>query len=403
MADPIIPNPRQALAVMLSHAARHSPYYREQDWAGRVRANQTINFRDIPITAKRIVKQAPESFFSSFVPPEDGKVFDKHTSGSTGEPMPVRKTARHFGINAAENQRLRRGWGFAEHKRCVRILSHEEHLDLGSLKEEPLPGGGRQWTLVSVDSDAVFDLLRRSAATLARTFPSVMLGVLERSLEASQPLALQLISTVSELVPEELRELVRQIPGCRLVDMYGSVETGLIALQCPLCNAYHPADRHLILELIGEDGRAARPSEPARVVITPLFNAAMPLIRYETGDYAILKEQKECPRSSLAIERILGRERNLFTLANGSKLVPGLPAGSMWELGVRRFKLLQTSLSEVELHYIARADVNAIADPLFQALVDRYLSPQLKVRGLSVTDLPRSASGKYLMHESLVR
>jgi len=402
LADPIIPKPRQALAAMLSHAARHSPYYREQDWAGRVRANQTINFCDIPVTAKRIVKQTPESFFSSFVPPEDGQVFDKHTSGSTGEPMPILKTARHFRMNLAENERLRRGWGFAEHERCVRILSHEEHERLGSLKEEPLPGGGREWTFVSVDSDAVFDLLLHSGATLARTFPSVMLGVLERSLKASQPLALQLISTVSELVPDELRELVGRIPGCRLADMYGSVETGLIALQCPLCNAYHPADRHLILELIGEDGRTARPGEPARVVITPLFNAAMPLIRYETGDYAILGERKDCPRSSLAIERILGRERNLFKLANGSRLVPGLPAGSMWELGVRRFKLVQTSLKEVELRYIARAGVDAIADPLFQALVDRYLSPELKVRGLRVTELPRSASGKYLMHESLI-
>ena len=397
-----IPDPRQALMAMLSHAARHSPYYREQEWAQHLRKGRAIDFRDIPVTPKSLVKAQTDKFFSSFVPPEDGKILDKHTSGSTGEPMPVRKTARHFKINAAEYHRLRNGWRFSDHRRRVRVFSHEEHLRLGTLKEEPLPGGGTQWTIVSVDSDAVFDLLLRSSATLAIAFPSIIQGVLERSVETSQPLALQLISTVSELVPEELRQLVRQIPGCRLVDLYGCVEAGLIAVQCPLCNAYHPADRHLVVELVAEDGQAAKPGEMGRIVVTPLFNGAMPLIRYETGDYAIERVGNGCPRSNLAIERILGRERNLFTLPNGSKLVPGLPAGPMWELGVRRFKLLQTTLSEVQLHYIPRAGANEIAEPLFQALVDKYLSPILKVRALRVSDFPRSPSGKYLTHESLV-
>jgi len=402
VADPIIPKPRQALAAMLSHAARHSPYYREQDWAGRVRASQTIDFRDIPVTAKRIVKQAPENFFSSFVPPEEGKVFDKHTSGSTGEPMPVRKTERHFKVNASELIRLRNGWGFADHRRSVRVLAQERHIPLGTVKEESLPSGQRQWTIVSVDSDAVFDLLQRHSATLVITFPSVMLGVLERSLETSKPLALRLVSTITEVVPEQLHELVRQVPGCRHVDAYGSTEAGIIAAQCPICGAYHPADRHLLLEILAEDGRAARPGEMGRIVVTPLFNAAMPLIRYETGDYAILGKQRDCPRSSLAIERILGRERNLFTLPDGRKISPGLPASVLHELGARRFKLVQTTFGEVELRYIPREEHGEITREAAQAVVDTFMSPGFTVLPVRVTDLPRSASGKYLMHESLV-
>jgi phenylacetate-CoA ligase len=387
---------------MIAHAARHSPHYREQDWARRLRENRGLDLGEIPITLKRTVKAAPEKFFSSFVPPEDGKVIAKHTSGSTGEPMPVRKTARHFQINELEFHRLRNGWGFADHRRVVRVLSHEENLKLGTLKEEPLPDGGRRWTLVSVDADAVFDLLLRSSATLAISFPSVMTGVLARSLEASQPLSLRLVSTVSELVSEELRELVRRIPGCRLVDIYGSVETGLIAAQCSLCEAYHPADRHLMFELVGKDGRPVTPGEMGRIVVTPLFNAAMPLLRYDTGDYAVERIENRCLRSGRAIERILGRERNLFTLPNGSKVVPGLPAGALWELGVRRFKLLQTTLNQVELHYIPRSGIDDIPAPRFQALMDRYMSPDFQVRALRVSELSRSPSGKYLMHESLV-
>ncbi len=229
-----------------------------------------------------------------------------------------------------------------------------------------------------------------------------MTEVLERSREASQPLPLRLVSTVSELVSEELRELVRQIPDCRLADQYGSVEAGLIAMQCPLCEAYHPADRHLVFELVGTDDRPVAPGEIGRVVVTPLFNTAMPLLRYDTGDYAVERIGNRCPRSSRAIERILGRERNLFTLPNGRKVVPGLPAGLVWELGVRRFKLLQTTLHEVEFQYIPRPGNDDVPTSGFQALMDRYVSPDLKVRAVRVSELSRSPSGKYLTHESLV-
>jgi len=176
----------------------------------------------------------------------------------------------------------------------------------------------------------------------------------------------------------------------------------LIAVQCPLCQAYHPADRHLTLELMGKDDRPVMPGEMGRIVVTPLFNAAMPLLRYDTGDYAVERIGNRCPRSNRAIERILGRERNLFTLPNGRKVVPGLPIGLMWQLGVRRFKLLQTTLNEVEVHYIPRSGIDDIPAAEFQALMDRYMSCDLKVRALRVNEFSRSPSGKYLTHESLV-
>ena len=94
---------RQLLAAMLSHAAQHSPYYREQEWASRLRAGTRIHFHDIPTTPGSLVKAETEKFFASFVPPGDGRVHDKHTSGTSVEPLLVRKTDRHFQVNALAN------------------------------------------------------------------------------------------------------------------------------------------------------------------------------------------------------------------------------------------------------------------------------------------------------------
>ena len=297
-----------ALSAMLSDAAAHSPYYRDQEWAKRLRSGLMIDFHEIPITGKRLVREDAERFFSSHVAPSEGKVIARHTSGSTGEPILIRKTQRHFQINVAENRRLMQGWDLASHRRVAEIEFPDEDHPVGKLERQSLKNGAEKWKLATLDGPAAFDLFRRTSATLALAFPSIMQAALQQLAESAQPLSLRLVWTVSEVVSDELRRLVGQIPGCRLVDAYGCVEAGLIAAQCPLCDAYHPADRHLVLELVGEDGRPAGPGQMGRVVVTPLFNRAMPLIRYETGDYAVAGEASGCPRLARAIRRVIGRE-----------------------------------------------------------------------------------------------
>jgi phenylacetate-CoA ligase len=395
-------NRREALGAMLSHAAIHTPFYREQAWAERLRAGQGIAFRDIPITAKALVRDRTTEFFSTFVPPAHGEITIKPTSGSTGEPMEVRKTQRHFRINTMENQRLKRGWGYEDHKRMVHISVPYADHPAGQLDEQERANGGRRWTLYSAESHAALDLLRRVSPSLVRSSPSMILAVLEHCREKSEALPLKLVSAVAEVVPDELRDLVRQMPGCRLVDLYGTVESGLIAAQCPLCEAYHPADRHLVLELITDDGRRPEPGEMGRVIVTPLFNRAMPLIRYETGDYAVPGPANGCPRSSAAIQRIVGRERNLFKLPNGSKVLPRIPHRVVHDLALRKYKLIQRTLTDIELLYIPRDGAMQIAEEQAQGMIDRYMAPGFKVRCQRVSELPMAPSGKYLLHECLV-
>ena len=395
-------NLRQPLAVMLSHAAQHSLYYREQGWAQRMRAGDRIRFGEIPITAKALVRDRTAEFFATFIPPGDGAVIVKHTSGSTSQPMEVRKTARHFQINTAENHRLQDGWDYGSHKKTVHITMPMADHPAGQIEETGTAGGGRRWKLYSAESRAGFELLRRVCPSMVRASPSTISAVLEYGGDDLAVLPIALIATIGEVVSEELRDLVRRIPGCRLVDNYGTVETGLIAVQCPRCDAYHPADRHLVLELIADDGRPSQPGEMGRIIATTLFNRAMPLIRYETGDYATLASSNHCPRSPRAIARIVGRESNLFKLPDGRRVIPRLPHSVAHELALRQFKLIQRTLTDIELLYIPRDDGAVIADDTAQGMIDRYMAPGFRVRCMRVSELPRAPSGKYLLHECLI-
>jgi phenylacetate-CoA ligase len=396
------PGPQRALIEMLNHAARHSPYYREQDWAARLRAGQAIRISDIPITGKSAVRGDAARFYCDVIPPGDGPVQTKHTSGSTGEPLHIRKTRRAFSINDLENARLREGWDLEAHLSVAFVKNPQDDRPTGTEKEQTLENGGRMWTLHTVDTRQAFEHLRRTAATAVVIFPSVLLGALECAAEASVPLPLRLALTFSEVVPDELRELVRAIPGCRLADQYGCVEAGLIAVQCPLCDAYHPAGRHLLLELITDEGRPAGPGEMGRVIVTPFFNRAMPLVRYETGDYALVAEQGGCPRAPVSLARILGRRQNLFRLPDGRRIMPRLPSRIADRLALRRFKLFQRTPSELEFHYVPLDPRGEVAATAVQAYVDMYMAPGFTVRCVKVSEIPRAASGKYLMHESFV-
>ena len=402
MEPPRTEKPRRPLAEAVAHAARHSPFYRDQEWAARLRAGQGLAFRDIPLTAASVVKAEAARFFSGFVPPEDGAVTSKYTSGSTGEPLEVRKTARHFQINFMENQRLLAAWNAQGHRRHVHVMHPGAERPMGQILENDRENGGRTWELSSLDTTAVFDLLSRVGATHVTAFPSIIQGVLELCTGTGRALALELITTYSEVVSDELRRLAGTLPNCRVMDTYGAIEAGMILAQCASCGDYHPADRHLILELLGEDGRPVAAGEMGRVVVTPLFNKAMPLLRYETGDYAVKAKSNDCPRSSVALERIVGRQQNLFKLPDGRRVMPRLPGRVAERLALHRFKLFQKTLGEVEFHYIPRDPGAEVTDSVAQELIDMYMAPGFKVHCVRVADIPRAPGGKYFMHESFV-
>jgi phenylacetate-CoA ligase len=402
MAAELGPYEQIALHATLRHASLNSPYYRDETWADRLRRGGTAGLLEvIAVTPKTAVRDHTHRFYAEAIAPEEGKVLDKYTSGSTGEPTLIKKTIRHFQINARENARLKEGWRSGDHRKVLAIKSAREGDPFGNV-EERCDKGRTTWTLFGLDANRAFELLLKSRATMIHCYPTLAYEILRLACERNEELELGLVSTVGEIVPDELRELAGERFGCRILDVYGTIETGIIAASCAHCGEYHPAERHLAFEVLRDDGSPASPGEIGRAVATPLFNAAMPLLRYETGDYVQLAEHNSCARSSIAIHRIIGRERNMFVLPDGRKITPMVPAKIAKELGIRQFKLVQTGAEDVELRYVLEAGAAPVAAAIAQAIIDTYLSKGLRARPVELAEIPRAPSGKYLMHESLV-
>ncbi len=389
------PNP---LLDMLRHAVVHTPYYAAQDWAKDFRNGKNIEFKDIPILPQSETKKHTDKFYSTWVPPEDGAIIEKFTSGSTGEPTRILKTAKHFHFNTLENRRLKNGWGLEDHLNTVHSKSPKGETtgEIVSLKTSGI--GLKTWTIKSFHSKLVSDLIIEKNASHLHGYPSVALGVLLQRPDID----LRLISTVGETIPHELNALVAERAGLRFLDSFGSIETGIIAIKCSLCEQYHIANRHLLLEVIDDRGHPVLPGEIGRLVLTTLFNTAMPLIRYDICDFVILSENSTCQNGQIGFAKIIGREKDLFKLADGSRVTPMFDGSEMLALGVVRCKLVQVSLLSVEVQYIKRNAEIVVPSLAFQNIIDKWISPTLRAIPIEVSELLPGPNGKYRMHECLI-
>lgn len=119
-------------------------------------------------------------------------------------------------------------------------------------------------------------------------------------------LAFRGILTRGDAVDAELRTLTSKRFNAAIHDRYAPAETGCVAIQCPDTTAYHAQSEAIIVEVLNDEGQACGDGEIGRVVVTPLFNLAGPLIRYATGDFAEAGTC-ECGRSLPTLKRIAPR------------------------------------------------------------------------------------------------
>jgi len=131
------------------------------------------------------------------------------------------------------------------------------------------------------------------------------------------------------------------------------------------------------------------------VVITDLNNFSMPRLRYEIGDVAALSAEKcTCGRTLPLLDKIEGREDDIFVAENGS-FVHGVYFANLARSypGIQQFQIIQHSPREITL--------KVVKSRMFQeSEMSKYLGAIRNTMGKVnitleyVTHIEASASGK---------
>lgn len=394
---------RALLLDLVRHSATHSPHFAARMKAAGRDPSEIAEEGGLaalpPLTRKELVR-AGDALFCSFCPPSHGAINSTSTSGSTGEPVTVRRTerCRLYWRAYTLREHLWHDRDFSGRLAVVRATITEpiEAADWGipcNLLFHTGPGSAMPpsrsveeicaW-LAGFDPDHLLML------------PSVLAAVVARLAQTGQKLnRLKSVRTISETVSAEIREATSRVLGLPIRDSYTSQEGGVMATQCPE-GSYHVSET-MLLEVLNEAGEPCRAGEIGRIVVTDLVNFATPLIRYEIGDYAEVGAPCACGRGLPVIRRFLGRERNLVLLPDGSRHWPMVGFHRWGEVyTVRQFQFVQLDHTTILARMSAAGRPDPAQEARLTAIIQEALRHPFDIRyEWHETPLPRGPGGKF--------
>ncbi len=362
-----LPRPRRAALqlvqarALIRHAARHSTAWAAA-WKGlgfdpARDALTPERFARLPVVDRGWLQAAGTAASCEAVPPEHGALHEAETAGTTGLALRFRGTLLSQFMWRAITLRdhLWHRRDFSGHLAALRPLPMREVREdnWGAATAGLCDTGPATGLSVSESLDEQARWLRQENPDVLVTQPGNLRALAEWFLgHGGAPTRLSCLRSTGEPLTPAIRLLAQRAFGLPVEDAYSARETGYLALQCPRHGHLHVQEEAVILELLDEKGVAVPPGAPGRVVVTVLHNFASPLVRYDTGDWAVAGAPAcDCGRTLATLERVLGRGRNRLRRSDG---VPRWPAFDPWLLpgtqglvdwqvrqqGPRRFEML---------------------------------------------------------------
>jgi len=391
------------LEVVLAHAVDTVPFYArrltEAGYSPRMPLTPEL-FACLPLTRRSDLQTSLDVMQSMRIPADHGRRLEGYTSGSTGTPLKFFYTElSHF------------FWGaltLRDHRWRARDFSRKCGVIRAQIDGGPVAGWGPSVEVayatgpgasLNIRADIAEQLrwLEREQPAYLLTHPSNLRALALRALDDGIRIpGLCEARSFGETIEPDLRELCRRAWDVPLTDLYSAEEVGYVALQCPEHEHYHVQSENLLVEILDEQGSPASPGSIGRVVVTTLHNFAMPLIRYELGDYARVGTPCPCGRGLPVLDRIMGRQRNMVRLPDGTRHWPYFSL-SKWgfTLPVRQLQMVQHTLDHIDIRLVcgrplAAAEIDQIVDAVRDGLGHPFR--------ITVTEVPaieRSANFKY--------
>ena len=388
------------LRSLLRHAQATVPYYAEALRGLDVDGLDWESFRALPLLTSKTLQAQFDALKSSLVPPGHGSVSEGKTSGSTGIPVHFLQTAvtQLFWNALTLREHLWQERDFSAKHACIRVKVDERNWPSWGEPAAAVFRTGPMVTLnVRTDVERQLDWLLHQEPDYLITHASNLLALAELSLRRGVRLPrLRQARSYSEALRADLRETVRGAWGVEVADVYSSEEAGNIALQCPQHEHYHVQQENLVVEILDEEGQACVPGQTGRVVVTPLHNFAMPLIRYELGDYAVPGAACSCGRGLQVLAQIHGRRRNIIVLPDGRKYWPSFPRIRYSGIApICQIRLIQRTLAKVEAIYTAERPLSAEERQGMVGAIQESLGFPFQVDLIAVDTMPRQANMKF--------
>ena len=357
----------------------------------------------LPVLTKDEVRQNPDSFLSRDV--KKSTLIENATSGSTGQVFRFYTDRTNLSVSRAI---ALRAWNFSGYRVGDRMVT----LAGSALLAENMSGSrklqfalSRNMPLSSyhLDEKSVVDYISR----IERFQPKYLRGyptsiallaehVLERKLDTVHPVG---IMTTAETLSKQQRSTISAAFGCEVFDQFGCLDGGAHACECDHHAGYHIAVERAVHEFLDMNGDPVAPGEEGRIVLTDLWNDAMPLIRYDAGDMGVPGDGAcSCGRGLPLLEKVTGRTFEHIVLPDG-RLVPSMVLTDVFEHGkvataIADYQVVQEAKDRFIVILVANKDYAEGTTDVISQYMKEFLGFEPKITFSFVEEIPRTRANK---------
>lgn len=316
--------------VLVQHAARSIPFYREQFARAGLDPRDIRGAADlhrIPLVSRIDLAGRPAR---DLMPANTHleSLVSRRTSGSTGEPLTIRRTPAEEKLLALFRfrQLQRHGMRSGDRIAVIGLFSAKQEGASGALRavREAL-GRYRLYRINTLrPPDEILERIHATHADVISGFPSSLARVAQYLIESgAPPPRVRFISVGGEVATPLMKNQISEAFKATVRETYGSHEFNMIAAECPASGDMHIVDDNLILEVVGDDGAPVAPGEAGEMVGTALHSFTMPFLRYRLDDIGVQGDDGcACGAPYRTIRRVTGRMLDYFTLPGGRIVHP---------------------------------------------------------------------------------
>ena len=416
---------RPQVEALMDHAGAQLPFWRERlkaaglDPEARNYAALTLpewneRWASLPVLTRAEVQSLGDQLRPGKLPDGHGTVGESVTSGSSGRPVRIaRSTLDYFYWQAFQlREHVWRGRDISgrflsilrdDRRELMDESVHLRHMaDWGPPASVVWPTGPSFLLDYRTPIRALIETICEIKPDYLCTFSSLLLEILRhaRGEGIELPPLMEAIG-VGEASPPELAGLCREVWGAPLASTYTAAETGALAYQCREGGRWHLQSEKSIIEVLDTEGRPCAPGETGRVIVTPLHNFAMPLLRYEIGDLATVGEGPcACGRTLPVLDAIPGRARDLLMLPSGELRPPYYGHGAVMQVrSIRQHQVIQTSRNQVCIRLVVAQPLTREEEAHVIKSATDALGGAFTVSIEYVDEILRSPNGKFAEFE----
>lgn len=384
---------QKLLLNLMEYATKNTRYYKKY-------ISESIE--NFPVLSKFDIISNMDNIFSEEYKNKKETLRTMFTSGSTGTPFKIYqdsdKVVRHKadllffykvgGYSIGDRVYYMRVWTKSNKKSKMNLLKENYKMfDTSNLDNL----GANNFV-----KDMTSDRNKKVILAYASSFIALM-EFLEKGGKVDWNI--KAIFTQAEELPVKVKKEMQEMFNCPVIARYSNQENGILSQQPSSGENYYELNTasYFIEFLKLDSDEPANEMEEARIVITDLFNKAVPMIRYDTGDVGVYSYVvSKTGNKQKVLHSIKGRINDYMYTNQMEKICPAMISPLMSEYDcIKQYQLIQEDYDEVTLKIVYRdnqENIN-IQEPIVKG-IKQIFGTDTKLTIKTLDSIPIEATGK---------